>query len=122
MEKHERGKLYYLGMSFVAPGVAHFALGRWLRGLIFFFLSLIAFFWGVWEILRPLIVTVANFLNGPGQDARFEEIGYMYFIRISIALLALVIVWGWSIYDAMKILKQSERTNDGEDENGKKED
>jgi hypothetical protein len=111
VEKQERGKFYYIGLGLVAPGVAHFSLGRWFRGALFFLFSLIVFLWGVWEILRPLIVSIANCLSDQ-KDAPIEEINLMYFVRI---IMPLLVIWGWSFFDLMKILKQNKRLDNDED-------
>jgi hypothetical protein len=114
VEKVERGKLYYYGLGFVAPGIGHFALGRWFRGIAFALLSLLAFFWGVWEALRPLIMSIASYLSEQ-KNAVIEEVNFMYFVRISIALLALVFIWGFSFYDLARIMKKDKRfSGDGE--------
>ena len=98
--------MYYLGLNFVAPGIGHFAAGYWFRGLLYILLSLGAVLWALWEAVKPLILSVARFLQDSTSDAQLESVNWMYFIRIGIPALLLLLVWIWSMLEIVIITRK----------------
>jgi hypothetical protein len=103
--KTEKNGAYYFVLNLLAPGIAQFALKHYFRGFAQLSLAVVFFLWTAWEILRPLIVSVSNFLAHNSETAQIQQIGYMYFVRIFIPLFLICVVWGWSMLDLFFLLR-----------------
>jgi hypothetical protein len=57
-------KLKYAGLNLVAPGIGHFAMKRWGRGLIYFLSTLACFIWMLVSFFQLLIGNIYTAANG----------------------------------------------------------
>jgi len=97
MAKEKRSRIaFYLGLNFMAPGVAQLALKWWFRGIVQFVLGLSCFFWFLWEMSYPIIISVWRLLS---DSSGYAEIEKFNFIHLGLALIGLIIIWIWSFID-----------------------
>lgn len=104
--KAPNGMMYYVGLNFIAPGIGHFAAGYWLRGLLYILVSLAALGAAFWQVIRPLVMAIAQYIQDNTGEARIEPITMMYFIKIGIPALILVLLWIWSMLEIFILVKK----------------
>ena len=98
--------MYYVGLNFIAPGIGHFAAGYWVRGLLYILLSLGALLIACWQTVRPLVMAIAQYIQDNTSNAQIEPVNMMYFVRIGIPVLFLILLWLWSMLEIFILVKK----------------
>lgn len=111
-----RGKAIVL--TCVAPGCGQFALRRYVRGVLMLGGAIVAFVWGAWFIISPVISNFLQLLAGH-TGAEFSITVMLKNFLIAIAWL--FGFWGWSFIDIV-VFKSDNNSESNNDETVKTED
>lgn len=96
------GKIKYLGLNFIAPGVGQLALKWWIRGLIQLGGALATVIWCAWIMIDNFIHCFHAAMAGR-EICPFTTFDYATF---GLAILLLVVIWLWSLVDIMLFYRQ----------------
>ncbi len=105
------GKIKYLAMNLLAPGIAQFALHWWLRGLLQLGGAVVCFILAAWCVIGPLVHNISRMLND--DSAKIENVNFVGFFYYAVAL---IVIWIWSILDII-IFYSPKQTVENNNEN-----
>lgn len=106
------GKIKYLAMNLLAPGIGQLALHWWLRGTLQLVSSVICFVLAAWCIVGPLLSNVSRIMKD--NDAKLENPDLVTFFYY---FLALVAIWIWSFLDIIIFCRPVDSSADSNNEN-----
>jgi len=90
-------------MNLMAPGLGFWGMARWKRGVCFFLPGLGAFFWAFWAVIYPLVYNVMLFITDKHQQ---QEMIFVKYIQLLLAIFTLAVIWIWSYIDLLKELRK----------------
>ena len=91
----DKSKLKSLGVNIIAPGIGQFFLKRFFRGVFMLFASLALCLWALIIIFSPIISYMSDSSQNP------QQLPVINFINLVIALVSVVLIWGWSYLDIL---------------------
>lgn len=88
----KKKKIKSLGVNIIAPGIGQFFLKRFIRGFVMLLGAFALCIWAFWILFQPF---VAFACSSSGND----EIVGINFIKLILAMVSVVLIWGWSYLD-----------------------
>jgi len=88
-------KIKYLAANLIAPGIGHFAMKRWIQGLIYFLGAIGCLVWLVIAFVKKIIVLYNSTMETP--DSSFD--GLSVLIALLLPIGSLIAIWLISFID-----------------------
>ena len=106
-------KIKYFAANIIAPGLGHFAMKKWGRGLIYFLGSSVCVAWLIIAFVKNIIGLY--YMTMDTDDSVFDPVRLLISIFTPIGVL--IILWGFSYVDIcffckLKTVKEEEKVND----------
>ncbi len=91
-----KGRLYYVGLNLVVPGLGQLAKGSYLSGLLFMVSSLLSAAWAIWLVVQPLYRNIRIMLEGAEEQIAPPDIRKFLFW-----ILILILIWCASMLEIL---------------------
>ena len=89
-------KIRYVAANIIAPGVGHFAMKKWLRGLVYLLGTVICLVWLIVSFVQNVIGMYYKAMDS--NDIAFDN-PVTFLISLLAPIAALCLVWAFSYID-----------------------